>query len=214
MTLGNVTSYKKRGRHNFISPDKVVNNQKKDQNPFQRANLSAQPQTQVTGSLFGYNSSNNVKSERQNNFSNLTWSKNPEIISKSNESSKITKKNDILVQGNSVNSNLYQNINNMNNINSNGISGNMERKVEETSSSITRNINNTGSFGNIVGNNKRTIEETITTTNFNNIGNASDVTGINSRNLEESKVTSINSGGVNIKSVLTNNNNLSLNNLN
>lgn len=29
MTLGNVTSYKKRGRHNFISPDKVVNNQKK-----------------------------------------------------------------------------------------------------------------------------------------------------------------------------------------
>ena len=87
----------------------------------------------------------------------------------------------------------------------------MERKVEETSSSITRNINNTGSFGNIVGNNKRTIEETITTTNFNNIGNASDVTGINSRNLEESKVTSINSGGVNIKSVLTNNNNLSLN---
>ena len=211
MTLGNVTSYKKRGRHNFISPDKVVNNQKKDQNPFQRANLSAQPQTQVAGSLFGYNSSNNVKSERQNNFSNLTWSKNPEIISKSNESSKITKKNDILVQGNSVNSNLYQNINNMNNINSNGISGNMERKVEETSSSITRNINNTGSFGNILGNNKRTIEETITTTNFNNIGNASDVSGINSRNLEESKATSINSGGVNIKSVLTNNNNLSLN---
>ena len=205
MSLGNVTSYKKRGRNNFISPDKVVNNQKKDQNPFQRANLSAQPQTQATGSLFGYNSSNNAKSERQNNFSNLTWSKIPEINSKSNEASRITKKNEILVQGNSINSN------NMTNINLNGISGNMERKLEKTSSSITRNFNNTGSFGGVLGNDKRTIEENVTTTSINNIGNVSNVTGINSRNIEDSKLTSINTGGINIKSVLTNNNNLNLN---
>jgi galactitol-specific phosphotransferase system IIB component len=211
MSLGNVTSYKKRGRNNFISPDKIVNNQNKDQNPFQRANLSAQPQTQVTGSLFGYNSSNNIKSERQNNFSNLTWSKNPEIISKSNESSKITKKNDILVQGNSINNNLYQNNNNMTNINLNSISGNIIRKSEEIKSSISSNFNNTGSFGNVLGNNKKTIEETVTTTNINNFGNANNVTGISNRNIEESKLTSINNGGVNVKSVLTNNNNLNLN---
>lgn len=207
MSLGNVTSYKKRGRNNFISPDKIVNNQKKDQNPFQRANLSAQPQTQVAGSLFGYNSNNNVKSERQNNFSNLTWSKNPEIISKSNESSKITKKNDILVQGTSINNNLYQNINNKTNINLNDIQGNMEKGVE-IASNIIRDINNNR---NALINDKRIIEETVTTTNINNIGNASNATGINSRNIEESKLTSINTGGVNIKSVLANSNNLSLN---
>ena len=207
MSLGNVTSYKKRGRNNFISPDKIVNNQKKDQNPFQRANLSAQPQTQVAGSLFGYNSNNNVKSERQNNFSNLTWSKNPEIISKSNESSKITKKNDILVQGTSINNNLYQNINNKTNINLNDIQGNMEKGVE-IASNIIRDINYNR---NALINDKRIIEETVTTTNINNIGNASNATGINSRNIEESKLTSINTGGVNIKSVLANSNNLSLN---
>ena len=207
MSLGNVTSYKKRGRNNFISPDKIVNNQKKDQNPFQRANLSAQPQTQVAGSLFGYNSNNNVKSERQNNFSNLTWSKNPEIISKSNESSKITKKNDILVQGTSINNNLYQNINNKTNINLNDIQGNMEKGVE-IASNIIRDINYNR---NALINDKRIIEETVTTTNINNIGNASNATGINSRNIEESKLTSINAGGVNIKSVLANSNNLSLN---
>ena len=207
MSLGNVTSYKKRGRNNFISPDKIVNNQKKDQNPFQRANLSAQPQTQVAGSLFGYNSNNNVKSERQNNFSNLTWSKNPEIISKSNESSKITKKNDILVQGTSINNNLYQNINNKTNINLNDIQGNMEKGVE-IASNIIRDINNNR---NALINDKRIIEETVTTTNINNIGNASNATGINSRNIEESKLTSINTGGINIKSVLANSNNLSLN---
>lgn len=207
MSLGNVTSYKKRGRNNFISPDKIVNNQKKDQNPFQRANLSAQPQTQVAGSLFGYNSNNNVKSERQNNFSNLTWSKNPEIISKSNESSKITKKNDILVQGTSINNNLYQNINNKTNINLNDIQGNMEKGVE-IASNIIRDINNDR---NALINDKRIIEETVTTTNINNIGNTSNATGINSRNIEESKLTSINTGGINIKSVLANSNNLSLN---
>ena len=207
MSLGNVTSYKKRGRNHFISPDKIVNNQKKDQNPFQKANLSAQPQIQVAGSLFGYNSSNNVKGERQNNFSNLTWSKNPEIISRSNESSKITKKNDILVQGTSINNNLYQNINNKTNINLNDIPGNMEKGVE-IASNIIRDINNNR---NALITDKRIIEETVATTNINNIGNASNATGINSRNIEESKLTSINTGGVNIKSVLANSNNLSLN---
>jgi len=199
MSLGNITSYKKRGRNNFISPDKLINNQKKEQNPFERANLSAQPQTQVTGSLFGYNSINNFKSEKQNNFSNLTWSKKPEINSKNKESSKINNNNDILIQGNSF------------------ISGNMERKVEETSSSITGNFNKTENMGGILGNNKRTIE-TVTTTNITNIGNASNLIGINNRNIEESKLNSINAGGINIKSVLTNNNNLNLdtntNNLN
>ena len=199
MSLGNITSYKKRGRNNFISPDKLINNQKKEQNPFERANLSAQPQTQVTGSLFGYNSINNFKSEKQNKFSNLTWSKKPEINSKNKESTKINNNNDILIQGNNV------------------ISGNTERKVEETSSSIIGNFNKTENMEGAFGNNKRTIE-TVTTTNINNIGNASNLIGINNRNIEESKLNSINAGGINIKSVLTNNNNLNLdtntNNLN
>ena len=212
MSLGNVTSYKKRGRNNlnnFISPNKIANNKKNEQNPFQRANLSAAPQTQITGSLFGYNSINNLKSEKQNNYSNLTWSKNPEVISKSKDTSKI--KNEIISSGNN-NSNLYQNNKNVTYINSNAISGNLERKVEESSSSVTGNFSNIGTMGNVLENNKRTIEGTVTTTtNINNIGNVNNVNGINSRNVEESKLTSVNTGGINIKSVLSNNNNLSTN---
>ena len=180
MSLGDNYSYRKGLKNKYISPDKVLVNQKKDNyNPFQRANYSAQRQG-VSESLLGFNSSSNLKSEKQNNYTTLTFTKNAEQNLKGKELSIIPEKND---------NSLYRN-NQMistTNINVGGIIGNDVKRVEEITTTTT-NINNIGNTSgsnikNFLTNNSNLNANLNTKTNINSISE-SNLINTNNNNLD------------------------------
>lgn len=187
MSLGNF-GFKGISKNTYKSPDKHLGNAKKEFNPFQRANNTADRQMQ---SGLG---SNNIKSE-QVNKNTLTWSKHPEQSRTISEKEERVERNSSHYQNNQIISSTTTNMNNMNNINS---LNNM-------------NIVGNSNVGGIMGNVNK-IEKTITTTtttNVNNVGNTGDLLGRSGRNIEETIVTkSNNNGGSKIRNVLSNNGNL------
>ena len=166
MSLGNVVSYRKTGRNSFISPDKVLSNQKQEKNPFQKAVLSAQRQGQVTDSLFGKTNINSAKADKQNTISSYTYSKpNNQDNMFTKDLTLITEKNDINNQG--TESGIYEN----------------KKIVTTTTTNIGKstNTNTTGglTMKSILNNNQNiqmnSISDVNNNINYNNIGNTQNI---------------------------------------
>jgi len=188
MSLGNITSYKKSGRITTISPDRD-SSQRQERNPFQRATLTEKRQGQISQSLMDYNSSSNIKSEKQNNYTNLTWDK----VEKQNLIKQglpiIHEKNDIFSKNN-----IYE-------------------KNNAITTTTTTNINNVGGNSGIVGR-KEVIEETITTNSSNTGGIINNInTGSNMKSILNNNISSKTKGNVNINANISESN-MNMDNIN
>ena len=201
MSLGTL-GYRGFGKSAYKSPNKVIGNAKKETNPFQRAHNSDQRQSQSGLSGLG---SNNMKSE-QVNKNTLTWTKIPgQNISERSERNSSHYENNQMVSSTTTNINNINSMSNMNNINSvdssnanvGGIMGKMNRIEKTVTTTTTTNVNNVN--------------------NINNVGMGvgmenSDLLGRTGRNIEKTVVTNIssnNGGGSKVKSIISNNGNLS-----
>ena len=210
MSLGNF-SYRGIGKNKYKSPDRHMDN------PFQRANNTAQRQVQ-TG--LGLNSSNNIKSEKVNK-NTLTWTKNQEqnkVISEQSE-----RNSSSLYQNNQIASSTTTNINNMNNManinsvdNSNvgGILGNVNRIEKTVTTTTTTNVNNVGNAG-LLGRTGRNVEETIVTNiNSNNVGSKRKNVISNNANINSQTNLNMNINSATIDSDMLNSNINNITNVN
>ena len=178
MSLGNVTSYKKTGRNSFLSPNKVLSNQKPEKNPFPRAVYSEQRQGQVSQNLLGFNSLSSQKGEMQNNYTTLTWDKQdkqnikiglPTITEKNDTNTSIAVTNVNNMGGNLGVVNRKEVIEETVKTNINSLGGNMRKStggVSNMKSILNNNINlNTQGNLTISGTNKK----------FDNVNNLNDI---------------------------------------
>ena len=203
MSLGAITSYKKTGRNTYISPDKLLINQQKEKNPFQKALYSPQQQGLVSESLLGYNTSSSNQKNTKTSYSSYKYSKNEDQKLTGTGLSMIPEKNDINIiedEGRGfenkkvVTTTTTTNVNNMNVNNITGIGGNSgvsQKRIEEKiNTNIVTNLNNmtgTGSgIKSILSNNTSAnnlnmhAESNINNVNtVSSISNVSNVSGIN-----------------------------------
>ena len=160
-SFGAISRYKKSGRYTYKSSEKALN----EENPFQKSSYSSQQQGLNTGSLLGYDSSENTQN-LQKNYTSYTYSKNDEQKDKlgglsminENPSFKVDESN--LLNNKFVSSTTTNNINYMNAYNSQGNMTNLERTVEETINKKIPGLNN-------IGDNKISNITTTTITNMN-----------------------------------------------
>ena len=189
MSLGNITSYKKSGRNTTISPNRDLSSQRQERNPFQRATFSEKRQGQISQSLMDYNSLSNIKSEKQNHYTNLTWDKEEKLNLKRQGLPIIHEKNDNFSKGG-----IYE-------------------KKNEISTTTTTNINNVEGNRGVIGR-KEVIEEKITTNTSNIGGIINNInTGSNMKSILNNNISSKTKGNINMNTNISESN-INMDNIN
>ena len=198
MSLGEFNPYTKRSLNKYISPDKVLNNQQREKNPFQRAINTPQQKGFVSENLFGNKGISIFQNSAKQNISLNTYTKNDEQKIIGSRLPKISEKNDINLKNDEsgiyenkkvVTTSTTTNINNMNTNNISGIGGNItvtgNRTVKNSNTNIVTNLNNI----------------TSTDTGMQNLSNNNAFT----TNLDINKNSNISSNVNNLKTTTVNN---------